>query len=185
MRKEALALLEQQSLLGHINLLYGDESQVSEQGYVPYGWQFSDEDICIEAAKGGSINCFALISRSNKMIYRTTEQNITADFVVEQIEELSTSITKPTVVVLDNARIHTARKVKERCKDWQTRGLYIFYLPAYSPHLNIAERLWKELKSRWLKPADYFSAENLFYTVNLALATVGKDLFINFSKFNL
>lgn len=104
MRKEALALLEQQSLLGHINLLYGDESQVSEQGYVPYGWQFSDEDICIEAAKGGSINCFALISRSNKMIYRTTEQNITADFVVEQIEELSSSITKPTVVVLDNAR---------------------------------------------------------------------------------
>lgn len=176
--------MEQQSLLGHIDLLYGDESQVSEEGYVPYGWQFSDEDIAIEVAKGRSINCFALISRQNEIIYCTTEQNITADFMIEQLEQLSMSIIKPTVIVLDNARIHTARKVKERIRCWQTRGLYIFYLPAYSPHLNIAERLWKELKSRWLKPADYFSAENLFYTVNLALAAVGKELFIKFSEFS-
>lgn len=139
--------MEQQSLLGHIDLLYGDESQVSEEGYVPYGWQFSDEDIAIEVAKGRSINCFALISRQNEIIYCTTEQNITADFMIEQLEQLSMSIIKPTVIVLDNARIHTARKVKERFRDWQTRGLYIFYLPAYSPHLNIAERLWKE--PRW------------------------------------
>lgn len=185
MRKEALFLLEQQSLLGHIDLLYGDESQVSEEGYVPYGWQFSDEDVAIEVAKGRSINCFALISRQNKLIYCTTEQNITADFVIEQLEQLSISITKPTVIVLDNARIHTARKVKERLQDWQNRGLFIFYLPPYSPHLNIAERLWKELKSRWLRPADYCSAENLFYTVNLALATVGEKLFIKFSKFSI
>jgi transposase len=58
-------------------------------------------------------------------------------------------------------------------------------LPPYSPHLNIAERLWKELKDRWLKPADYYSAENLFYTVNLALTAVGKELFINFSEFTI
>lgn len=177
--------MEEQSLLGHIDLFYGDESQVSEEGYVPYGWQFSDEDITIEVAKGRSINCFALISRDNKMIHRSTEQNITATFIAEQLEQISVSILRPTVVVLDNARIHTARKVKERIRVWQSRGLYIFYLPPYSPHLNIAERLWKELKSRWLKPADYCSAENLFYTVNLALATVGKELFINFSEFKI
>ncbi len=159
--------------------------QVSEEGYVPYAWQFSDEDVTIEVAKGYSINCFALLSRSNEIIYRTTEQTISADFVIEQFERLSMSITKPTVIVLDNARIHTARKVKERIKDWQNRDLYIFYLPPYSPHLNIAERLWKELKSRWLKPADYCTTENLFYTVNLALATVGKELFIKFSEFSI
>lgn len=148
MRKEALSLLEQQSLLGHIDLFYGDESQVSEEGYVPYGWQFADENIAIEVAKGRSINCFALISRKNDMIHCTTEHNISANFIIDQLEKLSMSIKKPTVIVLDNARIHTARKVKERLKDWQNRGLYIFYLPPYSPHLNIAERLWRELKSR-------------------------------------
>jgi len=135
-RKESLALLEQQSQAGYIDIFYGDESQVSEEGYVPYGWQFADEDICIQVAKGRSINCFALISRYNKMVYRTTQHNITADFVIEQLEQFSITITKPTVVVLDNARIHTARKVKERLRDWQARGLYLFYLPAYSPQYS-------------------------------------------------
>jgi hypothetical protein len=47
--------------------------------------------------------------------------------------------------------------------------------------LNIIERLWRELKQRWLKPENYSSADNLFYSVSLALASVGKELFINFS----
>ncbi|MFN4810643.1 MAG: hypothetical protein ACK5H6_07615 [Bacteroidota bacterium] len=34
-KKEQLALLEQQSQLGHIDLFYGDETGVSESGYVP------------------------------------------------------------------------------------------------------------------------------------------------------
>ncbi|KPH14778.1 transposase [Chryseobacterium sp. ERMR1:04] len=66
-------------------------------------------------------------------------------------------ILKQTVVVLDNARIHLAKKVKERIPYWEQRGLFLFFLPPYSPHLNIIERLWKELKSRWIKPDDYTS----------------------------
>jgi hypothetical protein len=56
-KKEALGLLEKESQQGHIDLFYGDESQVSEQGYVPYGWQFADEQVAIPVAKGSSLNC--------------------------------------------------------------------------------------------------------------------------------
>jgi transposase len=184
-RKESLDLLEQQSQQGCIELLYGDESRVSTEGYVPYGWQFQDEEVCIEAEKGKGLNCFALISRDNKMVYATCEQTITADFIIEQLDGLSLKVRKPTVVVLDNAKVHTAAKVKERLNYWQKRGLYLFYLPPYSPHLNIAERLWKELKSRWIKTEDYMTTDKLFYAVNLALATVGKELFINFKDFQI
>ncbi|MCA1628504.1 MAG: transposase, partial [Acidobacteria bacterium] len=90
-----------------------------------------------------------------------------------------------TVVVLDNASIHTAGIIKERLGVWQARGLFIFYLPRYSPHLNIAEVLWRKLKYEWLSPLDYVSKENLFYTVRQALAAVGTSLRINFSKFSL
>ena len=150
---------------------------------MPYGWQFPEENVCIEARKGRFINCFGLLSRENDLIFKTTYKSINADFVVAFLDEFSLSITIPTVVVLDNAPVHTARKVKERFKYWQNRGLYIFYLPPYSPHLNIIERLWKELKARWLRPEDYQSADNLFYAVKLALAAVGKELFFNFSTF--
>ena len=67
MRKHALALLEEQSQKEHIDLYYADESGISSEGYVPYGWQFSDEQVCIASAKGQTLNCFALISRKNQI----------------------------------------------------------------------------------------------------------------------
>jgi transposase len=54
-------------------------------------------------------------------------------------------------------------------------------LPPYSPHLNIAETLWRILKGKWIRPLDYVSTGSLFYTTNRALAAVGKGLFINYS----
>jgi len=80
------------------------------------------------------------------MIYGTSQDPILADFITNQFGRLSLTFVKPTVIVLDNARVHTAAQVKEQSVCWQQRGLFLFYLPPYSPHLNIAERLWKELK---------------------------------------
>lgn len=174
-------MLEQHSSADHFDLFYGDESQVSEQGYVPYGWQFWDESVSIPAHKGKALNCLGLLSRNNDLIFRTTSKTINADFVLDFLDAFSLKIKRLTVVVLDNARIHTARKIKERLQIWQKRGLFIFYLPPYSPHLNLIERLWRELKQRWLKPDHYASADLLFYSVYLALASVGKELFIHFS----
>lgn len=163
-------------------MFYADETRFSEQGYVPYGWQFDDEEVAIEVSKGKSINCFGLLSRTNRFLYKITKKNINSDFVIEFLDELSLNISKFTFVVFDNARIHTARKVKQLFKIWQQRGLYIFYLPPYSPHLNIIERLWKEIKQGWIKPNDYKSADDLFFAVNRICAAIGQQLFINFSK---
>jgi len=107
-------------------------------------------------------------------------QAITAGFIVG----LSPGLAKPTVTVLAKARAHTAKQVKERLPYWQNRCPCVFYLPPCPPHLNLAERLWKELKARWPKPKDYLTTGTLFYAVHLALTAVGKDLMINFSDFN-
>ena len=45
------------------------------------------------------------------------------------------------MVVLDNARVHTSKAFQERREAWEKRGLFIFYLPPYSPHLNLIEIL--------------------------------------------
>jgi transposase len=184
-RIEMLALLEEQARVGTIDLYYGDESRVCEQGYVPYGWQFKGEKVGIPSTHGKGINCFGLLSRYNQLVFETTQDTINADFVVEQLERFSVGLKKQTVVVLDNAKVHTSRKFKERLVYWQNRGLYIFYLPPYCPHLNIIERLWMELKFRWLKPEDYICSQSLFLATVMALGAVGKELFIQFSEFNL
>lgn len=180
-----MAVLEKLARQGHINLFYGDESQVSSTGYVPYGWQFPGEALCVLAEKGYKINCFGLISRQNQCHWATTTQNITAHFVMEQLESLSLQIHKETVVVLDCARIHTGNVLRQRLRYWQQRGLFVFFLPPYSPHLNLAETLWRKLKAEWLVPEDYLEKDTLFYAVNRCLASVGQTLTINFSPFNL
>ena len=136
------------------------------------------------SSKGEGRNCFALLSRDCRCFWKMVNHSITAPFIVEQMEQLSFQIVRPTVVVLDNAKIHHAQPVKERLSIWQERGLYVFYLPPYSPHLNLAEVLWRKLKYEWLRAEDYLQAGTLFHSVWQALASVGSSLMIRFSPFN-
>ena len=184
-KREVLGEMECLSESGEIDLYYGDEAGVSLEPNVPYGWQFADEEVSMPSEKGAGINCFGLLTRSNNNWTAVSEKPIDAAFVVEQLERFSFSITKLTIVVLDNARIHTGKKMRERIKSWQHRGLFIFYLPTYSPHLNIAETLWRKLKYEWLSAADYESKGHLQYAVRQALSAFGKSLKIRFSDFKL
>jgi transposase len=179
-----LGELERLSQVSKIDLFYADEASVSLEPNVPYAWQFENERAAMPAAKGKGTNCFALLARDNRSRIETTGEAITAQFIFEQFEHLSLSLSKLTVVVLDNAPSHRARIIKERILVWQRRGLFLFYLPRYSPHLNIVETLWRKLKYEWLAPRDYETRETLCYAVRLALKSIGKSLHINFSSFN-
>ena len=88
------------SQAGEIDLHYGDETHVCSQGYVPYGWQFPDEEVCIFSEKAYKINCLGLISRQNACRWQTTESTIDAQFVLEFMEEFSFQISRKTFVVL-------------------------------------------------------------------------------------
>lgn len=180
-----LAELEKLSRQGHVDLFHGDESGVCSEGYVPYGWQFEDEQVSIAVEKGHRINCWGLVSRQNQCHWAVSLESIGSQFVFERLDALSLALKKETFVVLDNARIHTARLIKAQLPVWQKRGLFIVYLPTYSPHLNIAETLWRKLKKEWLVPEDYLENDSLSYAVNRCLANVGKNLVIHFSDFSL
>ena len=184
LKREILSELEHLSEQRQIDLYYADEASVSMEPCVPYGWQFPDEEVAMPSSPGRGVNCFALLNRENTAVVETTEQNITASFIFEQFERLSLKLRRLTVVVVDNARVHGARVIKERIEVWQRRGLFIFYLPRYSPHLNIVETLWRKLKYEWLQPSDHETRETLSYGVRQALKAVGESLFIHFSGFN-
>lgn len=144
-KRECLAEFERLSEQGHIDLFYGDESGVSLLPCVPYAWQFQGEQVVMPSERGGNVNCFALISRDNRLHRHLTSETITAAWLSERLDALSLSLPRLTVVVLDNASVHK-KAVRERGAVWQERGLFVFFLPPYCPHLNIAEILWRKLK---------------------------------------
>ena len=111
---------------------------------------------------------------------------MTSERIADFLDMFSLTIRRKNMfIVLDNAKVHRSKHMKEMRKIWETRGLYLFFLFPYSPHLNIAEtlwRIWRMIKGQWIQPADYVSADNLFYAVNRGLAGLCSTHFINFSN---
>ncbi|WP_310587833.1 IS630 family transposase [Emticicia agri] len=175
--------LHQQS---HIDLFYGDQAGFSLNCVVPYCWQFPDEPVYILPQKGKNINVFGLMNADGNELYTfDVKGTINADFVINSIEIFIDKIRKPTVLVIDNARIHHAKVFQEKLELWQNKGLYIFYLPAYSPHLNRIERLWRHTKYYWLKPSDYQDLETLKKALDKIWSKFGFDYQIDFSKIKI
>jgi transposase len=179
-----IAELEHLSETGEIDLYYGDESHVCSQGYVPYGWQFPGEDVHIPVDRSYKINILGFINRKSQFMGMMTEYNVGTDTVIQYLEQLSFCIKKKTVLILDNASVHKSNSVMERIPFWQQRGLFITFLPPYSPHLNIAETVWRKLKKEWLDPKDYLEKDSLRYATNRWLAALGNQVYINFCHFN-
>ena len=147
---------------------------------MPYGWKFSKEDVYIPSQRGARLNCFAMIDRHSHTHWGTTGRSIDSDKMISFLDDFSITVKRKTVVVLDNAPIHQAKRLLALRDIWEKRGLHLFFMPPYSPQLNIAEILWWMLKGKWLQHKDYLTAGTLFYAANRALAAIGDGLMTNF-----
>jgi hypothetical protein len=74
----------------------------------------------------------------------------------------------PTVVVLDNAGFHRAQHVREALPRLRDLGVYLYYLPPYSPELNAIERLFRVIKHHELPERSYPTFDALHDAVHRA-----------------
>lgn len=51
-----------------------------------------------------------------------------------------------TVIVQDNASVHRSQLTHQQIQRWQAQGLFLFFLPPYSPQMNRIEDEWLHLK---------------------------------------
>ncbi|MDR1055073.1 MAG: transposase [Prevotellaceae bacterium] len=54
-------------------------------------------------------------------------------FILEFLEKFSFAIKRTAFVVLDNARIHTNKAIREIIPYWWNKGLFLCIFPPYSP----------------------------------------------------
>lgn len=174
-----LLLLEEQ---GSIDLFFTDESGFNLTPSIPYGWQPIGKQLTIRSSKTKVTNLFGLLSRNGKLKVYSTLQNIDSDFVIECIDELALTTTKETVLVLDNAPWHVSDKVQKKQKKWAEKNIFLFFLPTYSPHLNLIETLWRKIKYEWLKAEHYESAKELKSAIFNIIKNYDDEFCINFSK---
>ncbi len=116
---EKLQELVNQYNEGRINLYFGDESHVCTEGYVPYGWQFPWEDICIPSQREKRLNIFGMIDYGSNYHGFSTTDSVTSELVADFLERFSMTIKKDTFIVLDNAKVHRSKLMKERRAIWE------------------------------------------------------------------
>jgi putative transposase len=100
-----------------------------------------------------------LEGEAERLEYRVLEGSCDSEQVLLYLDALAerASPAKPCVVVLDNAPFHTAGVVRERETAWEARGLRLYRLPAYCPHLNLIEGVWRRLKG-FLMPRRFYDS---------------------------
>jgi hypothetical protein len=65
------------------------------------------------------------------------------------------------VIVLDNYSVHRSAVVKNLLPALQAAAVTIFYLPPYSPELNVIEHLWRHIKHEDLPGRSFSEADAL------------------------
>lgn len=169
--------------MGYLQLWYADESGFSLTPTVPYGWIKEGQQVGILSQRSTRLNVLGLLSTDNRLISYPRSASVNTAFVIECLDSFAHQLTGPPgVVVLDNAPMHRSEAFQNKLANWQAKGLYIFFLPRYSPHLNRIERVWKQMKHSWLKAEDYLSFDNLRQAVTQILEEFGTIFVINFNN---
>lgn len=76
---------------------------------------------------------------------------------------------RPCVIVLDNYAVHHAKVVKEEIPALKKAGVGFFFLPPYSPELNMIEPIWRQIKHQDIPDRSFLSIDALQSAVDTAL----------------
>ena len=89
------------------------------------------------------------------------ERTLTSDDVLAYLRDRLPAAAVPRVVVLDNAGIHTSKAVKAARPGLAKLGVYLYYLPPYSPELNRIEPVFEQVKHHDMPTRSFTSKADL------------------------
>ena len=121
------------------------------------------------------------MNRDNQLESYIFEGKIHSEIVIKFLDQYVKKIDKLTVVVIDNAPIHRSKAFQSKIAEWKQKKLEIFWLPTYSPKLNLIEILWRFMKYEWVEASAYSSWKDLVEYVEKVLRDFGTKYTINFA----
>ena len=120
------------------------------------------------------------MNRKNKLFFEVNETTFYSDKLIGFMGKFMGLIVKRTVAILDNSPIHKSKKFMAKIEEWRRNDLLIYFLPPYSPELNLIEILWRRIKYQWLPFEAYLSFQNLKERLSYVLNNFGPKYDIKF-----
>ncbi len=158
-------------------LWYFDEAGFSLLPSIPYAWQPIGERLEVESSGSGGQrqNVLGFLRWDGADFYAAAfEGRIDSHVVAGCFRQFAADrkSVKPKLIVLDNAPVHRSEEFEEELAELAKLGVYVMFLPSYSPELNLIELLWKKIKYEWL-PMDVYGS---FKTMSEGLFEVLKGI---------
>lgn len=180
-KKQELEELQTHHDNGTIDLRYVDQSGFCLIPLIPYAWQMKGETIELASSSSRKrLNAIGFLNTDNALQAYTFECTIDSEIMIACIDDFARQVTKKTVLVMDQASIHTSDAFMDCLPRWKEQQIEIFHLPTYSPELHLIEHLWRFIKYEWLDFNAYESWKHLVYFVEDVLRNVGTKYKINF-----
>lgn len=180
--KEEMQALVAWADTGEVDLCFCDEMGLNRQAVVPYGWQPQGlSPAYVPATPSGNLTTLGFFYRDNRLESYVLRGVMSGAMLVAWVDDFVSGLSKPTVLVLDNASTHTSGLFQSRLAEWRTKGLLVQYIPAYCPELNLIECLWKHIKYHWLTPMDYLTQDSLKTALETILSQIGTKYRITFA----
>lgn len=179
--KLEIEILKARHRAGEIDLRFFDESGFDLTPSVPYAWQEQGNTIVLPSSRSSRISVLGLMNIDSQLESYVFNCSITADIAAACIDEFANTITKPTYIILDNAPIHTALLFQDRMEEWESKNIFMKFIPPYSPELNLIEILWNFIKYKWLSLDAYKTLVDLNKNLDEVLKNVGSKHMITFA----
>jgi putative transposase len=172
--------LKAKAAAGRLALYYLDECGFSPTLPVGYSWSLPRQRKLIryEAPQGRRVNALAAYrpyGRSPRLEVFTAERTWDSYDLLGFLKSLPRS-NVPRVVVLDNASIHTSKVIRQARHGLAATGIYLYFLPPYSPELNQAEPVFRQVKHHEIPQRSFTTRAGLREAVVIGFDNYGRKL---------
>ena len=157
---------------GKAKLLFMDASHMQIACMLGFIWCFTRKHVPALPLRG-RVNLLGAISPNGKdFVYEVTQDSINQEAIMKFLRKIAAKFKGENIrLILDNASYHHAIAVKELAEEL---GIFLEFLPVASPNLNIIERLWKFVKTKFLKNRVFTHLDELESVLKTNLKTLKK-----------
>jgi hypothetical protein len=166
---------------GLIDLYYCDAAGFCLDPSICYAWQIKGNNIELPKEHSKRVNVFGFLNTDNDFHSLMFDGTLDSHVIIGCIDWFCQKITKKTIVIIDNAPTHTSEELQDCIEEWKKQGLILYFLPDYSPELNLIEILWRKIKYEWLPFDAYYSLTDLKNSLIEILGNIGSKYQISFA----
>jgi transposase len=162
-------------------LWYDDEAGFPLPQAIPYAWQRVGQRLELASTQGPRQNVLGFFILHNQFPSFAFQGSIDSYTVIPCFELCHQQQQKPTLVVVDNAPIHTSADFEEELERWQRAERYVKFLPPYCPELTLSEILWRKITYEWFPLEAYLHFKTLTASLFKVLKGIGSNYRITFA----